>query len=198
MTLVIAGIGIDEPFQKELRGFEVEPVTASEYPKFADVVGLDSVVDDCRQILDCLMNPAEYSKAGMSAPRGILLEGPPGTGKTFLARAMANECRATFYYKSGSELEDMWVGHAAKKVQKLFKTAKQNAPAIIFIDEFDSIAGARNEINHTPESRSRADCSHQPAARRNGRLRQFRPRAGGRRVQFGARARPGHFASGPL
>ena len=101
--------------------------------------------------MDCIQNKEKYDEMGATLPRGILLEGPPGTGKTLLAKALANECKCTFYYKSGSELEDMFVGQAAQKIKSLFKKAKENAPCVIFIDEIDSIAGNRNEMSFGSE-----------------------------------------------
>ena len=134
-----------------IRQFNVTPQTPSEHPKFSDVIGLEEVVKDFKEIVDCLQNREKYDQMGATLPRGILLEGPPGTGKTLLARALANECGAKFYYKSGSELEDMFVGEAAKKIKLLFETAKKNSPSIIFIDEIDSIAGSRNEMSFGSE-----------------------------------------------
>jgi ATP-dependent metalloprotease len=131
--------------------FKIEKSKPSDFPKFNDVIGLDQVLKDLREVVDCLKNREKYKEMGAELPNGVLLEGPPGTGKTLIARALANECGANFYYKSGSELEDMFVGESSKKIKKLFTTAKKNAPAIIFIDEIDSVAGSRNEKTYGHE-----------------------------------------------
>ena len=129
----------------------------SDYPKFKDVIGLEEVVKDFKEIVDCIQNREKYDQMGATLPRGILLEGPPGTGKTLLARALANECKCTFYYKSGSELEDMFVGQAAQKIKLLFKKAKENAPCVIFIDEIDSVAGNRTAVSFGSEGKEISD-----------------------------------------
>lgn len=131
--------------------FTVKKSEPTDYPKFDDVIGLEEVLHDLKEVVDCLKNRKKYSEMGAELPKGILLEGPPGTGKTLMARALANECGANFYYKSGSEMESMFVGESAKKLKSLFQTARENTPAIIFIDEIDSIAGSRNEMSYGSE-----------------------------------------------
>jgi cell division protease FtsH len=110
---------------------------------FADVAGIDEVEDEVAEIVDFLRNPDRYRKLGAMVPRGVLLAGPPGTGKTLLARAVAGEAEVPFYFVSASEFIEFIVGVGASRVRDLFETAKQNAPAIIFIDELDSIGRAR-------------------------------------------------------
>jgi cell division protease FtsH len=110
---------------------------------FADVAGIDEVEDEVAEIVDFLRNPDRYRRLGAAVPKGVLLAGPPGTGKTLLARAVAGEANVPFYFVSASEFIEMIVGVGASRVRDLFETAKQNAPAIIFIDELDAIGRAR-------------------------------------------------------
>jgi cell division protease FtsH len=110
---------------------------------FADVAGIDEVEDEVAEIVDFLKNPDRYRRLGAMVPRGVLLAGPPGTGKTLLARAVAGEADVPFYFVSASEFIEFIVGVGASRVRDLFETAKNNAPAIIFIDELDAIGRAR-------------------------------------------------------
>ncbi len=110
---------------------------------FEDVAGIDEVEDEVAEIVDFLRAPERYSRLGATMPKGILLAGPPGTGKTLLARAVAGEAGVPFYIASASEFVEMIVGVGASRVRDLFEQAKQNAPAIIFIDELDAIGRAR-------------------------------------------------------
>jgi cell division protease FtsH len=110
---------------------------------FADVAGIDEVEDEVVEVVDFLKNPDRYRKLGAMVPRGVLLAGPPGTGKTLLARAVAGEANVPFYFVSASEFIEFIVGVGASRVRDLFETAKNNAPAIIFIDELDAIGRAR-------------------------------------------------------
>ncbi len=111
--------------------------------KFEDVAGAEEAKEDVSEVVDFLKNPKKYEKAGAKIPKGILLVGPPGTGKTLMARAIAGEAGAPFFSVSGSEFVEMFVGVGASRVRDLFKTAKQNSPAIIFIDEIDAIGKQR-------------------------------------------------------
>ncbi len=110
---------------------------------FDDVAGLESAKQDLREIIDYLKNPGKFTKLGADIPKGILLMGPPGTGKTLLARATAGEADVTFYSISGSEFIEMFVGVGASRVRDLFENAKKESPAVIFIDEIDSVGRAR-------------------------------------------------------
>ncbi|BBL34182.1 ATP-dependent zinc metalloprotease FtsH 4 [Nitrosomonas stercoris] len=110
---------------------------------FADVAGVDEAKEELIEIVNFLKNPDEYSRLGGRAPKGILLVGPPGTGKTLLARAVAGEAAVPFFSISGSEFVEMFVGVGAARVRDLFEQARQMAPAIIFIDELDSLGRAR-------------------------------------------------------
>ena len=116
-----------------------------ETPKntFADVAGADEAVEELREIKDFLANPKKYQDIGAKIPKGVLLYGPPGTGKTLLARAVAGEANVPFYSISGSEFVEMFVGVGAARVRDLFNQAKENAPAIVFVDEIDAVGRQR-------------------------------------------------------
>ena len=113
---------------------------------FDDVAGIDEAENELVEIVDYLRDPEKYSRLGGAAPKGVLLIGAPGTGKTLLARAVAGEAGVPFFSMSGSEFVEMIVGVGAARVRDLFKQARENAPAIIFIDELDSIGRARGQV----------------------------------------------------
>ena len=119
-------------------------VKSSDGIRFSDVEGVDEAEDNLREIVDYLQNPDKYKEIGASMPKGLLLVGPPGTGKTMLAKAVAGESNVPFFSMSGSEFVEMFVGMGASKVRDLFKQAKEKAPCIVFIDEIDAIGGKRN------------------------------------------------------
>jgi len=110
---------------------------------FADVAGADEAVEELQEIKDFLKEPGKFLAVGARIPKGVLLYGPPGTGKTLLARAVAGEAGVPFYTISGSDFVEMFVGVGASRVRDLFDQAKQNAPAIIFIDEIDAVGRHR-------------------------------------------------------
>jgi cell division protease FtsH len=112
---------------------------------FADVAGIDEAENELVEIVDFLKNPEKYTRLGGTAPKGVLLVGSPGTGKTLLARAVAGEADVPFFSMSGSEFVEMIVGVGAARVRDLFQEARKHAPAIIFIDEIDSIGRARGQ-----------------------------------------------------
>ncbi len=112
---------------------------------FADVAGLEGAKIEVKEIVDFLKNPSKYTELGGKIPKGALLVGPPGTGKTLLAKAVAGEARVPFFSLSGSDFVEMFVGVGASRVRDLFKTAKEKAPCIIFIDEIDAIGRARGK-----------------------------------------------------
>lgn len=114
-------------------------VKSSEGIKFSDVAGEDEAKENLKEIVDYLHNPEKYREIGASMPKGILLVGPPGTGKTMLAKAVAGEADVPFFSMSGSEFVEMFVGMGAAKVRDLFKQAKEKAPCIVLIDEIDAI-----------------------------------------------------------
>ena len=111
---------------------------------FDDVEGVDEAEDNLKEIVEYLHNPDKYKDIGASMPKGVLLVGPPGTGKTMLARAVAGEANVLFFSISGSEFVEMFVGMGASKVRDLFKQAKEKAPCIVFIDEIDAIGQKRS------------------------------------------------------
>jgi cell division protease FtsH len=110
---------------------------------FDDVAGLDEPVQELREIVDFLMNPKKYQRLGGRIPKGVLLLGPPGCGKTLLARAVAGEANVPFFFMSGSEFVEMFVGLGAARVRELFNQAKEKAPALVFLDELDTIGKGR-------------------------------------------------------
>ena len=115
--------------------------------RFADVAGEDEAKENLQEIVDYLHDPGKYESIGASMPKGILLVGPPGTGKTMLAKAVAGESNVPFFSISGSEFVEMFVGMGASKVRDLFRQAKEKAPCIVFIDEIDAIGQKRNSGN---------------------------------------------------
>lgn len=110
---------------------------------FADVAGADEEKDELREVVDFLKNPKKYADLGAKIPRGILLVGAPGTGKTLLAKAVAGEAGVPFFSISGSDFVEMFVGVGASRVRDLFENAKKNAPCIVFIDEIDAVGRHR-------------------------------------------------------
>ena len=119
-------------------------VKSSEGIKFTDVAGEDEAKESLAEVVDYLHNPDKYKEVGAAMPKGILLVGPPGTGKTMLAKAVAGEANVPFFSMSGSEFVEMFVGMGAAKVRDLFKQAKEKAPCIVFIDEIDAIGQKRS------------------------------------------------------
>ena len=118
-------------------------VPSSDGIRFSDVAGEDEAKENLAEIVDYLHNPKKYSDIGASMPKGVLLVGPPGTGKTMLAKAVAGEAGVPFFSMSGSEFVEMFVGMGASKVRDLFRQAKEKAPCIVFIDEIDAIGKKR-------------------------------------------------------
>lgn len=110
---------------------------------FADVAGLKEAKEELEEIVEFLKNPQKYTDIGAKIPKGVLLVGPPGTGKTLLARAVASEAEVPFFFTSGSEFVEMFVGVGASRIRDLFKTAEKNSPALIFIDELDAVGRSR-------------------------------------------------------
>ena len=122
---------------------EVRPVLESD-TKFEDVKGVDEAKQELVEIVEYLKGPEKFTRLGGKLPKGVLLVGPPGTGKTMLARAIAGEAKVPFFYAAGSEFEEMFVGVGARRIRDLFNTAKKHSPCIIFIDEIDAVGGKRS------------------------------------------------------
>uniref|UniRef100_A0AAV2JR89 ATP-dependent zinc metalloprotease YME1L1 n=1 Tax=Knipowitschia caucasica TaxID=637954 RepID=A0AAV2JR89_KNICA len=120
---------------------------------FDHVKGVEEAKNELQEVVEFLKNPQKFTVLGGKLPKGVLLVGPPGTGKTLLARAVAGEAEVPFYYASGSEFDEMFVGVGASRIRNLFREAKANAPCVIFIDELDSVGGKRIESPMHPYSR---------------------------------------------
>ena len=123
-------------------------VKSAEGIKFSDVAGEEEAKENLQEIVTYLKDPSQYQEIGARMPKGVLLVGPPGTGKTMLAKAVAGEADVPFFSMSGSEFVEMFVGMGASKVRDLFKQAKEKAPCIVFIDEIDAIGGKRSGGNY--------------------------------------------------
>jgi len=115
---------------------------------FKDVAGIQDVKEELEEIVDFLKNPARYKRYGITLPKGVLLVGPPGVGKTMIAKAVAGEASVPFFYQSGATFVQIYVGMGAKRVKELFSQAKANAPSIIFIDEIDAVGRARGGMRN--------------------------------------------------
>ncbi|KAM7201167.1 mitochondrial inner membrane i-AAA protease supercomplex subunit YME1 [Naviculisporaceae sp. PSN 640] len=113
--------------------------------RFSDVHGCDEAKEELQELVDFLKNPDKFNSLGGKMPKGVLLVGPPGTGKTLLARAVAGEAGVPFFFMSGSEFDEVYVGVGAQRVRELFAQAKAKSPSIVFIDELDAIGGKRNQ-----------------------------------------------------
>ncbi|CRG84789.1 hypothetical protein PISL3812_01985 [Talaromyces islandicus] len=147
MSLVLITILVETTgLIKNVRGTQTNEATPQQQKvRFSDVHGCDEAKDELQELVEFLLNPDRFSTLGGKLPKGVLLVGPPGTGKTLLARAVAGEAGVPFFYMSGSEFDEVYVGVGAKRVRDLFNQARTKAPAIIFIDELDAIGAKRNE-----------------------------------------------------
>ncbi|RHZ81455.1 hypothetical protein Glove_120g68 [Diversispora epigaea] len=127
---------------------EFEP-SSQQVVKFSDVHGVDEAKGELEELVEFLRDPSKFTGLGGRLPKGVLLTGPPGTGKTLLARAVAGEAGVPFFFMSGSEFDEMYVGVGARRVRELFASARRKAPSIVFIDELDAIGSKRNPKDQT-------------------------------------------------
>lgn len=146
MSLVVATLMVEAfgSFRKVGARSDNQAKAEHQTVRFSDVHGCDEAKEELQELVEFLKNPESFSTLGGKLPKGVLLVGPPGTGKTLLARAVAGEAGVPFFFMSGSEFDEVYVGVGAKRVRELFAAAKTKAPAIVFIDELDAIGGKRN------------------------------------------------------
>ncbi|KAI3442834.1 AAA domain-containing protein [Psidium guajava] len=138
-----SGVGSSSSYTPKELNKEVTP--EKNVKTFKDVKGCDDAKQELEEVVEYLKNPAKFTRLGGKLPKGILLTGAPGTGKTLLAKAIAGEAGVPFFYRAGSEFEEMFVGVGARRVRSLFQAAKKKAPCIIFIDEIDAVGSTRKQ-----------------------------------------------------
>ncbi|HHO42292.1 MAG TPA: AAA family ATPase [Epsilonproteobacteria bacterium] len=129
--------------KQEAEVLDINPITSN--VRFSDIAGINDVKEELEEIIDFMRYPTKYRSLGIRLPKGVLLVGPPGVGKTMIAKAVAGEAGVPFFYQSGASFVHIYVGMGAKRVSQLFSKAKQNAPSIIFIDEIDAVGKSRGD-----------------------------------------------------
>lgn len=144
MITQMRGFGAANALRSSEKTFPKSPTERFNKVTFKDVAGLEEAKEDLKEIVEFLQNPYKFTQLGAKTPKGVLLLGRPGTGKTLLARAVAGEAKVPFHYHSGAAFVEMFVGMGAARVRDLFRKAKQSAPCIVFIDEIDAVAKQRN------------------------------------------------------
>lgn len=146
ISLVLENSGVSKSAAKPMPEFEPD----SQAPiSFDDVQGVDEAKGEMVELVEFLKDPSRFNSMGGKLPKGVLLTGPPGTGKTLLARAAAGEAGVPFFFMSGSEFDEMYVGVGARRVRELFAAARKKSPSIVFIDELDSVGARRNPRDPT-------------------------------------------------
>src|SRR5947209_1042816 len=144
MLVIVVLIGMTLRFMPRTKPQEIKPGTAQS-TRWDDVAGADEAKAELREVVEFLRDPKRFKKLGAKVPRGILLHGPPGTGKTLLANAVANESKAKFFAQSAASFVEMFAGLGAARIRRLFRAARKQAPAIIFIDELDAVGATRGK-----------------------------------------------------
>ena len=142
----IQQIELNRAFETSDMIIDIKPTKSN--VKFDDVAGIEMVKEELEEIIDFLKNPYRYKQMGIRMPKGVLLVGPPGVGKTLVAKAVAGEANVPFFYQSGASFTQIYVGMGAKRVIELFNQAKRNAPSIIFIDEIDAVGKSRGDLRN--------------------------------------------------
>lgn len=135
----------------QTKGIDKKTLLQTSNVRFSDVIGQDEILDDIKFITELIKNPSMGCEIGAKVPKGVLLTGEPGTGKTLIAKAIAGEAGVPFLYMNASQFKELFVGMGAKRVRELFKAARENAPCIIFIDEIDAVGGKRDTRGSTSE-----------------------------------------------
>ncbi|MEA2441550.1 MAG: cell division protease FtsH, partial [Thermoleophilaceae bacterium] len=144
MGIICLLIGMTMRYMPRTKPQEIRPET-SQSTRWEDVAGAEEAKDELREVVEFLRDPKRFKKLGAKVPKGVLLHGPPGTGKTLLAKAVANEARAKFFAQSASSFVEMFAGLGAARIRRLFREARKDAPAIIFIDELDAVGATRGK-----------------------------------------------------
>ena len=143
MGLIAAMLILTLRYLPKTKPQQIKP-QSSDSTRWEDVAGVDEAKEELREVVDFLRDPRRFRGLGARVPQGILLHGPPGTGKTLLAKAVAHEADAKFFSQSASSFVEMFAGLGAARIRRLFRAARKNAPAIIFIDELDAVGAVRS------------------------------------------------------